>query len=47
MWTASALQNHPKGLVVCDEDSTDELKVGTFKYFTEIEQKNLDHRTQI
>lgn len=47
MWTASALQNHPKGIVVCDEDSTDELKVGTFKYFNEIEQKNLDHRTQM
>jgi glucosamine-6-phosphate deaminase len=47
MWTASAIQNHPKGTVVCDEDSTHELKVGTFKYFLEIEQKNLDHRTQM
>jgi glucosamine-6-phosphate deaminase len=33
MWTMSALQNHPNGIIVCDEDATMELKVGTVKYF--------------
>ena len=41
-WTISALQVHPKGIIVCDEDATDELKVGTYKYFKDIEAKNLD-----
>lgn len=45
MWTVSALQMHPKGLIVCDEDATDELKVGTVKYFKDIESKNLDPST--
>lgn len=35
MWTLSALQTHPNGIVVCDEDATMELKVGTVKYFKE------------
>ncbi|MEZ5105520.1 MAG: glucosamine-6-phosphate deaminase [Draconibacterium sp.] len=35
MWTLSALQNHPNGVIVCDEDATMELKVGTVKYFRE------------
>ncbi len=35
MWTLSALQNHPNGIIVCDEDATMELKVGTVKYFRE------------
>ncbi|MCE1198248.1 MAG: glucosamine-6-phosphate deaminase [Marinilabiliales bacterium] len=42
MWTISALQNHSHGMIVCDEDSTIELKVGTYKYFKEIEKDNLD-----
>ncbi len=42
MWTVSALQLHPKGLIVCDDDSTYELKVGTVEYFKDIESKNLD-----
>lgn len=33
MWTLSALQNHPNGIIVCDEEATMELKVGTVKYF--------------
>ncbi|MFQ8826136.1 MAG: hypothetical protein ACLR76_00105 [Alistipes sp.] len=33
---------HPRGIIVCDEDATDELKVGTYKYFKDIEAKNLD-----
>ena len=42
MWTISALQMHPKGIIVCDEEATDELKVGTAKYFKDIESDNLD-----
>jgi glucosamine-6-phosphate deaminase len=42
MWTVSALQLHPKGIIVCDEQSTYELKVGTVKYFKSIESTNLD-----
>ena len=42
MWTISALQNHPHGMIVCDEDTTIELKVGTYKYFKEIEKENLN-----
>lgn len=42
LWTISALQMHPKGLIVCDEEATMELKVKTVKYFKEIEKNNLD-----
>jgi len=42
MCTLSALQLHPSGMIVCDEDSTIELKVGTYKYFKDIEKNNLD-----
>ncbi|MDP4204889.1 MAG: glucosamine-6-phosphate deaminase [Bacteroidota bacterium] len=42
MWTISALQMHPKGIIVCDEEATGELKVGTYKYFKDIEKDNLD-----
>ena len=42
MWTISALQLHPHGIIVCDEAATDELKVGTYKYFKDIESANLD-----
>jgi len=41
MWTISMLQLHPRGMVVCDEDATLELKVGTVKYFKYIEKENL------
>ena len=41
MWTISALQMHPKGIIVCDEDATAELKVGTYKYFKDIEKENI------
>lgn len=41
MWTVSALQIHPKGIIVCDDASTYELKVGTVKYFRDIESENL------
>ncbi len=39
MWTISALQLHPKGIIVCDEDACSELKVGTYKYFKDIEKE--------
>ena len=39
MWTVSVLQLHPKGMIVCDDESTFELKVGTVKYFKDIENK--------
>ena len=42
MWTVSCLQLHPRGLIVCDEDATEELKVGTVKYFKDIEKDNMD-----
>ncbi|MDR1154115.1 MAG: glucosamine-6-phosphate deaminase [Bacteroidales bacterium] len=38
MWTISALQMHPKGIIVCDEDAAAELKVGTYRYFKDIEK---------
>jgi glucosamine-6-phosphate deaminase len=41
MWTVSVLQMHPKGIIVCDDDATMELKVGTVKYFKDIENKEL------
>ncbi len=42
MWTVSALQLHPKSIIVCDEQSTFELKVGTVNYFKDIESSNLN-----
>ena len=41
LWTISALQMHRKGIIVCDEAATIELKVGTYKYFLDIEKDNL------
>ena len=40
MWTISILQMHPRAIIVCDEDATDELKVGTVRYFKDIQAKN-------
>jgi len=42
IWTISALQMHPKGIIVCDYDACAELKVGTYKYFLDIEKDTLD-----
>ncbi len=41
LWTVSALQLHPKALIVCDEPATQELKVKTVKYFQELEAQNI------
>ncbi|MCW9715189.1 glucosamine-6-phosphate deaminase [Avibacterium sp. 21-594] len=38
-WTISALQLHRHAIFVCDEPATQELKVKTVKYFTELEAK--------
>ena len=45
MWTISALQMHHSGIIVCDEVAAAELKVGTLKYFQDIESENLDPAT--
>lgn len=42
IWTISALQMHREGIIVCDDEATIELKVGTVKYFKGIEADNLD-----
>ena len=42
MWTISALQLHPKSIIVCDEASCDELKLSTFKYFKDIEHEAIE-----
>ena len=42
MWTVSALQLHPKGIIVCDYEACSDLRVGTYKYFLDIEHDNLD-----
>ena len=41
MWTISALQLHRHGIIVCDDAATDELKVGTYRYFKDIEKDQL------
>lgn len=42
MWTVSALQLHPKGMIICDDAATAELKVGTVNYFKDIEAAHLN-----
>ncbi len=41
MWTSSMLQMHPHGTVVCDEESTVELKMSTYEYFKD--KQRLEH----
>ncbi len=45
MWTISALQMHPKAIIVADEDACAELKVSTYRYFKDIEAANIDPTT--
>ena len=45
--TVSALQAHPAGIIVCDEDATGELKVNTYKYFKDIEAANSDPKSPL
>lgn len=42
MWTVSAFQQHPKTLMICDEDATLELRVKTVKYFKVIRSHSLN-----
>jgi len=44
MWTASIIQMHQKGIIICDEPATSELHVETVKYFMDIENSNYDNR---
>ncbi|PSJ47573.1 glucosamine-6-phosphate deaminase [Zobellella endophytica] len=41
LWTVSALQLHPRGLIVCDTPATMELKVKTVRYFEQLEADNI------
>jgi glucosamine-6-phosphate deaminase len=47
MWTSSMLQLHPHGIVVCDEEATMELRVGTVKYFKDIEKAALSRLPEV
>ncbi|HTY10552.1 MAG TPA: glucosamine-6-phosphate deaminase [Bacteroidota bacterium] len=41
-WTVSMLQLHKHGIIVCDDDSTMELRVSTVRYFKDIEKEHLN-----
>ena len=41
MWTLSCLQMHPRSIIVCDEDATDEMTVKTVRYFRDIESETI------
>ncbi len=47
MWTVSMLQLHRYGTICCDDDSTMELKVGTVKYFKDIENNTINNLPDI
>ena len=36
MWTVSILQMHQRGMILCDEEATMELKVSTMRYYKDI-----------
>ena len=38
MCNLSCLQMHPRSIIVCDDAATEELKVGTVRYFKDIEK---------
>lgn len=38
--TVTALQIHPHGILVCDDEAATELKVSTYRYFKQIERTN-------
>lgn len=40
MWTVSMIQLHRRAMIICDDEATSELKVGTVKYFKDIEREN-------
>ena len=45
MCTLSALQMHRKAIIIADDEACMELKVSTYRYFKDIESKNLDPDT--
>lgn len=45
MWTVSILQLHQRGIIVCDDAATVELKVGTVNYYKDIESKYLNPKS--
>lgn len=47
LWTVSALQLHSHSVVVCDEPATQELKVKTVKYFTELEADSIQAMNEL
>ena len=47
LWTISALQMHPKALIVADDAACEELKVGTYRFFKDIESANLAPESQL
>jgi glucosamine-6-phosphate deaminase len=47
MWTVSMLQLHQHGMICCDESATMELKVGTAKYFNEIESSVVNNLPKV
>ena len=47
MWTISTLQLHRHAVIVADDDATIELKVGTVRYFKDIEAHNMDPRSML
>ena len=47
MWTASCLQLHPHGIIICDEAATVEMMVGTVSCFKDIEKANLDPKMML
>ena len=40
VWTISALQKHPHGIIVCDKEAIRELSTETVDYFMDIEKNN-------
>lgn len=42
MWTVSAIQSHPRAMIVCDEDATAELRVKTVKYFKGLDKARIE-----
>lgn len=38
MYTISALQNHHRSIIVCDEDATSELRVKTVRYYRNLQR---------
>ncbi len=47
MWTVSMLQLHKHAIITCDDEATMELKVGTVKYFKDIERDTINNLPEI